>query len=180
LHVDGDEFVAKNCKLLGNQDTLFTGNENSCQLYLQCEIEGTTDFIFGPATCWFEDCVITSRKNSWITAASTPQTNAVGYVFNNCKIKAKEGVDKVFLGRPWRAYAAVVFMHCELGAQIDAAGWENWKNTEHDKTARYAEYQNTGAGAKSDSRVGFAKQLTKKEAKQLSMKKVFAGWSPKM
>lgn len=81
LHVEGDLVSVRNCRLLGNQDTLFTGNENSRQYYDSCYIEGTTDYIFGPATCWFDRCVLHSKSDSYITAASTPKDHLYGYVF---------------------------------------------------------------------------------------------------
>ena len=45
LYVDADKAVFKNCKFLGNQDTIFNGGENARQLFEDCYIEGTTDFI---------------------------------------------------------------------------------------------------------------------------------------
>jgi pectinesterase len=71
VHVDGDRAVFRRCRLLGNQGTLLTANQESRQYYDEFYIEGTTDFIFGPATAWFEKCHIHSKKNSYITAAST-------------------------------------------------------------------------------------------------------------
>ena len=38
LHVEGDRFVCKNCKLIGNQDTLFAAREGSRQYYQNCYI----------------------------------------------------------------------------------------------------------------------------------------------
>src|SRR5690348_16184588 len=54
LFVDADKAVFKNCRFLGNQDTIFTSGENSRQLFTDCYIEGTTDFIFGSATAVFQ------------------------------------------------------------------------------------------------------------------------------
>jgi pectinesterase len=54
LHVEGDRFIIKNSKLLGNQDTLYAAKENSRQYYENCYIEGTTDFIFGEAIAVFK------------------------------------------------------------------------------------------------------------------------------
>ena len=85
LHVEGDCVAVRNCRLLGNQDTLFTGNENSRQYYDRCYIEGTTDYIFGPATCWFDHCILHSKSDSYITAASTPENHKNGYVFYKCR-----------------------------------------------------------------------------------------------
>lgn len=176
LHVEGNKFVMRNCSLLGNQDTLFTGNDFSMQLYEHCYIEGTTDFIFGPATVWFEQCVIHSKRDSYITAASTPAAKKFGYVFNRCRLTANDDVTKVYLGRPWRAYAATVFMQCELGAHILPEGWENWRNPENEKTARYAEYRNSGPGADRSKRVAWCRELTRKEAKAYTQANVFEGW----
>ena len=98
--------------------------------------------------------------------AATPEDIAVGYVFKNCKLTANPGVDKVYLGRPWRPYAATVFINCEMGKHIRPEGWHNWGKEENEKTARYAEYNSTGEGAAAAGRVKWAKQLTKKEAAQ--------------
>src|SRR5215510_10082500 len=58
LYVDADKAVFKNCKFLGNQDTIFSSGEQSRQLFTDCYIEGTTDFIFGPSTAVFQNCTI--------------------------------------------------------------------------------------------------------------------------
>jgi pectinesterase len=176
LHIEGHRVAVVNCKLLGNQDTLFNGNEYAVQYFENCYIEGTVDFIFGPATVWFEKCHIHSKSNSYVTAASTPAMKKYGMVFNNCKLTANEGIDKVYLGRPWRAYAATLFMHCDLGKHILPEGWQNWSKTEHEKTARYAEYNNSGDGANTEKRVAWSKQMTKKEAKAYTVQKVTDGW----
>ena len=110
LHTEGDKLVFINCRLLGNQDTIYTGAAGTRLYFVDCYIEGTTDFIFGPSTALFENCEIRSKTNSYVTAASTPEDIAVGYVFKNCKLTANPGVDKVYLGRPWRPYAATVFI----------------------------------------------------------------------
>ena len=73
LHTEGDRLTFVNCRLLGNQDTIYTGNGGTRLFFKDCLIEGTTDFIFGPSTAWFENCDIHSRRNSYITAASTPK-----------------------------------------------------------------------------------------------------------
>lgn len=163
LHTEGDRLVFINCRFLGNQDTIYTGTKGTRLYFLNCYIEGTTDFIFGPSMALFAGCTIHSKANSYVTAASTPEDIAVGYVFKNCKLTAEPEVDKVYLGRPWRPYAATVFINCELGKHICPAGWHNWGNPENEKTARYAEYGNTGEGAANANRVNWAKSLTKKE-----------------
>ena len=173
LHTEGDRLVFTGCRLLGNQDTVYTGMGGTRLYFDNCYIEGTTDFIFGPSTAWFENCEIHSKQNSYITAASTPEGTRYGYVFNRCRLTAAAGVDKVYLGRPWRPWAHTLFMNCEMGAHIVPAGWHNWGDTANEKTARYEEYNNSGAGASTAQRVGWSRQLTKKEAAQITTDNVF-------
>jgi pectinesterase len=174
LSLRGDRCAFHNCRIMGNQDTLYTDGLNSRQYFKDCYIEGTTDFIFGSATVLFKDCIIFSKINSFITAASTPQGLRFGYVFLNCKVQSKAGVDKVYLGRPWRDYAKVVFLNCDLGAHIVPAGWSNWAGTSRDKTAYFAEFENTGPGAGNSLRVNWSHQLTKNEASDYTLEKILA------
>jgi pectinesterase len=173
LHTEGDRLVFINCRFLGHQDTIYTGSAGSRLFFKDCYIEGTTDFIFGPATAWFENCDIFSKINSYVTAASTPADITYGYIFNHCKLRAAEGADKVYLGRPWRPYAYTLFMNCDLGKQIRPEGWFNWSNPANEKTARYMEYNNNGEGANTSGRVLWSKQLTKKEATKITISEVF-------
>lgn len=181
LHTQGDRLVFINCRILGNQDTIYTGGINTRLFFKDCLIEGTTDFIFGPSTAWFEGCTILSRINSYITAASTPNGVKYGYVFNKCKLTAAPGVDKVYLGRPWRPYAHTLFMNCEMGRHIRPEGWYNWNNANNEKTARYCEYNNRGEGAATKQRVAWSHQLSRKEASQVTIANVFKqdnSWIP--
>ena len=181
LHTQGDRLTFVNCRILGNQDTVYTGGINTRLYFKDCHIEGTTDFIFGPSTAWFENCTILSRTDSYITAASTPQNVEYGYVFNRCKIVAAEGVSKVYLGRPWSPYAHTLFMNCQLGKHILPVGWHNWSNTQNETTARYCEYNNHGEGAATKERAAWTRQLTRKEAAKVTLENVFrqnGGWIP--
>jgi pectinesterase len=177
LYVDADKAVFKNCRFLGNQDTIYTGGENSRQYFVDCYIEGTTDYIFGPATAVFQNCTIRSKSNSYITAASTTPGKKFGYVFLDCKIIADSNVTKLHLGRPWRAFAKTVFIRCELPKQIAPEGWNNWNNTENEKTVFYAEYKNTGEGADIKKRAGWSKQLTDSEAREYTVANIFSASS---
>ena len=168
LHTEGDRLIFRNCRFLGNQDTQYLAGEGNRLYFQNCYIEGTTDFIFGGATAWFEACEIHCKRDSYITAASTPQNITYGFVFDKCKITAAGDVTSVYLGRPWRPFAMTVFMNCELPEEIHPAGWENWRNPENEKTARYAEYNNRGEGSSTTGRVKWAKVLNKKEAKKIT------------
>ena len=182
LFTDGDFICLRNCRLLGNQDTLYTygryGKDGGIKrnFYQNCYIEGTTDFIFGPSICYFENCTIHSKKNSYITAASTLEDQKYGYVFRNCRLTADEGITKCYLGRPWGAYAKTVFIDCWLGPHILKEGWHNWEkpgkpNTE--KNSFYAEYGSYGPGAASaKERVKWSCQLRKKDLAGYTFEKV--------
>ena len=173
LHTEGDRLKFINCRILGNQDTIYTGAKFTRLYFKDCYIDGTTDFIFGPSTALFENCMIHSKRNSYVTAASTPKEAKYGYIFKHCKLTAEPGVDKVYLGRPWRPYAYTLFIECELGKHIVPAGWHNWGKQSNEETARYMEYKNTGEGANVSERVAWSKQLTKKEAEAVTVDAIF-------
>lgn len=178
LHVEGDRCIFVNCRFLGNQDTVYAAGRFSRQFFSNCYVEGTTDFIFGEATALFENCVLHAKANSFLTAASTPDGKPFGFVFLKCKITAASGVDKVYLGRPWRKFAKVAFLYCEMGSFITPEGWDNWSNPENEKTAQFAEFNNSGEGAPTAHRVSWSIELNEKEASGFTKEKIFAplGW----
>lgn len=177
--VSGDRAYFKNCRFLGNQDTLYTYGKSSRQFYEYCYIEGTVDFIFGWSTALFKDCVIHSLADGYVTAPATDKGKSYGYVFVGCRLTGSDGARKVYLSRPWRPYAQAVFIHCELGKHIAPEGWNNWNKKEAEKTVFYAEYENRGEGAYTKGRASFGKQL--KEIKKYGADRILAGedgWNP--
>ena len=157
-------FVSSNakfrkCKFIGNQDTLYTYEEGSEQLYDECYIEGTVDFIFGKATAYFNKCEIKSVGKGYVCAPATPQGQKFGYVFNECKLTASEGVEGVALARPWRPYAQAVYINCEMGSHIAKYGWDNWNNGDNEKTAYFGEWGSTGPGAETKGRAKWAHKI---------------------
>ncbi len=175
---DGDKAIFDNCRFIGFQDVLFTNSDKSRQYFRHCYIEGTTDFIFGSSTAWFEKCHIHSKKNSHVTAASTPAVKKYGYVFNECILTGDTALHNVSLGRPWQPYAAVAFIRCFIGEHIKPEGWNNWNNTANEKSARYVEYKNYGASADPAKRVSWARQLNDEEVKTYTIKNIFGDWDP--
>lgn len=171
LSITANRVSVINCKLLGNQDTLYLSGEGK-QFLKNCYIEGTTDFIFGSATAFFENCEIKSKKDSYITAASTPENTNFGFVFYQCKIIADENIKKVYLGRPWRIYAKTAFINCELGAHILSEGWHNWDKSDAEKSTYFAEFQNYGNGSDTKQRVKWSHRISKKEAKKFDKKNI--------
>lgn len=176
LHVEGDRCLFVNCRVKGFQDTLYVAGEGSRQLFANCFIEGSTDFIFGEGTTIFNECTINSKSNSFITAASTPKSEAFGFVFINCELTADQGITSVYLGRPWRDFAKTVFLNCILANHIRPEGWSNWDGTDRDTTAFYGEYRNCGEGASVDGRIEWSHQLTEAEAAEYNMENIFRGW----
>lgn len=175
LSVVADRVVVSNCIILGNQDTLYTSGEGFKQYYKDCFIEGTVDFIFGSATTVFDNCTLHSKSNSYVTAASTPESSKYGFVFMNCKLTAAEKATEVYLGRPWRINAKTVYLNCEMGKHIKKEGWNNWSKTEAEKASFYAEYNCSGKGFQPKERVVWSRQLTKKQAKEYTLDKILGG-----
>jgi pectinesterase len=179
IRIDGDRIVFRRCRFLGWQDTIFANRGR--QYFEDCEIRGHVDFIFGAATMWFERCLIRCLRNGYVTAASTPKEQPWGYVFNRCRIVG-EGADvKAYLGRPWRDFAAVVFLNTEMGEVVRPEGWHNWDKPEREQTSRYSEFGSTGPGGKTDARVRWAKPLSSNDAAGLTVERVLGGadgWRP--
>ena len=168
LHTTGDRIRVENCRILGNQDTLYASGRNARALFDNCYVEGTVDFIFGAATALFRNCHIHAKSNSYLTAASTAAETPVGYVFHKCRVTSAPDVTGVHLGRTWRPYASTFFIECELPASIVPKGWHNWGKTENEATARYGEYDCTGEGACQDDRVPWRKTLSAEDAARLT------------
>lgn len=206
VYADADRIFFKNCRLLGHQDTLFTGplppapikpgsfkgpkeNEdrvNGRQYYENCYIEGEVDFIFGSATAFFYNCEIFSHNrdeeiNGYVTAPSTPEDQKYGYVFEKCHLTSNCAPQTVYLGRPWRNFAKTVFINCDIAAHIKAEGWHDWNKEESHTTSFFAEYHNTGVGADLSERVSFSHGLTDAQASDYTRETVLSrddSWTP--
>ncbi len=181
IYADRVQFI--NCKFLGFQDTIYSGLAQSSskgrQYFKDCWIKGATDFIFGNGTAVFDSCTIYCMKGGqYITAASTPEGNRFGFVFRDCKITGDAPDNSYFLGRPWKPYARTVFLNCDLGNMIRPEGWFNWDDPSKEKTAYYAEYNNTGESANTSERVNWVHLLTETEAGQYTLDNIFGDWNP--
>lgn len=181
LAVGADRCEFTNCRLLGNQDTLYCTGEGARQYFRNCLITGTTDFIFGEATALFDSCELIIKSDSYFTAASTPEHMRYGFVFRRCSLSAPPGVQKALLGRPWRKYAKTVYLRCRMSDCIAPSGWGDWNDPANHKTVLYAEYLCTGPGADRASRAPWSRELTTSELKNYTREKIFAGipaWNP--
>ena len=189
VYAEGDNITFKHCKILGHQDTLFTGplplkekqpggftgptidGERKLvhQLYEDCFICGEIDFIFGSATAYFKNCTLFALNrnepiNSYYTAPSTYEGQAFGYVFDNCTFTGNCPPKSVALSRPWRIHAKVVLLNCEYSDQIIDEGFTDWNKPESHETVYYAEYNGHGDGYKPEKRAAYVHQLDEAQA----------------
>jgi len=182
--VRADRAVFKKCRFLGHQDTLFA--DYGRQYYVDSYIEGGVDFIFGNATAVFDHTEIHSNGPGYLTAQSrTSPQQKTGYVIIDSKVTS--GIEPgapphtISLGRPWRPYSRVVYIHTELPADVIPEGWNAWGRSGEAPQAWYAEYQSTGPGANPAARVSWSHQLTAREAAQFKPRVFLVGkdhWDP--
>uniref|UniRef100_A0A0D9XTS7 Pectinesterase n=1 Tax=Leersia perrieri TaxID=77586 RepID=A0A0D9XTS7_9ORYZ len=197
LRSNSEHAVLYRCRLQGFQDTLYA--ENKLQFYLDCEISGTVDFIFGDAKAVFQGCRLLVRRprngaHNVITAQGRNDLNKslTGFSFQNCSVIAmpKENLTGVetYLGRPWRNLSHVIFMQSFLSDIVHPSGWVHWNKSsavaETARTVSYMEYDNWGPGANTSQRVdweGFSKVTDAKKAEEYTVDRFINGseWLPK-
>ena len=165
LSVVGTDFSMENCRLTSTQDTLFTGplpddligryegflldplraGHPMKQVFRNCLIEGTVDFIFGCADALFENCELRSLRDArnvgYVAAPAHELRQQEGYRFRNCRFTCEEGVapGSIYLARPWRDYGISRFENCTYDDHIAAEGFDKWNGTRRDLTARFYE-----------------------------------------
>ena len=179
LHIEADRAAFFNVSIEGYQDTLYVAGEGHRTYFEGSLISGSVDFIFGEGTALFENCEIRSLlSDTYVTAASTPEAQPYGLVFNHSRFTAPKNVKQVFLGRPWRQFAATTIINSELGPHIHPAGWNNWADENKERTSRYQVYGNKGSGAVQSQRVNWQKSLSADEAKSYTRAHILGNWSP--
>ncbi|GFF75105.1 hypothetical protein IFM47457_03814 [Aspergillus lentulus] len=161
----GSNMAAYGCSFIGYQDALLANK--GTQVFSNCYIEGSVDFIWGFSTAYFHQCYIASNTaGAYIAAQSrSSSTAAGGYVFDSCYVTYTNTYGTTFgqtyLGRPYSQYSIAVYMNSYLDKHINSAGWSIWSTsapqTDH---VMFGEYNNSGPGAWSSSRASFATNLT--------------------
>ena len=199
--VNSDRAAFRNCRFLGNQDTMYLkGSGTPRQYFVNCYVEGNTDFIFGSASALFENCNLyaknkTTASTSYIAVPNTPAGQAFGLVFKNCNVTGHSvaGGTSYDLGRPWQANPKAAFLNCNLSTPLLLA--EGWAPTSSAGTATirdsyFVEYQNThfnGRAINVSSRVlsgqGLtppppSSQLTAAEAATYTKANIMGAWDP--
>lgn len=182
--VHADRAIFKHCRFLGDQDTLFA--DFGRQYYLDSYIEGGVDFIFGNAAAVFDGGEIHIIRPGYLTAQSRVEPNQnTGFVFRNVHITAAQEVSAkgFYLGRPWRPYSRVVFIHSEMPDALRPEGWTPWRAGETPANTFYAEQGSTGPGAHPEQRVPWSHQLSSRQAQTYAPAIFLRGtdrWNPEV
>ncbi|MDO5381486.1 MAG: pectinesterase family protein, partial [Eubacteriales bacterium] len=188
LCIVADKTSCVNVRLIGYQDTLLTdsrvkgtdGNyEVTRQYFDKCYITGNVDFIYGAGTSVFTDCDIVARYTSYktdgcYTAGRTYGYVPYGYVFDNCRFLAEDGVaDGAYrMARPWGADDSTTFINCYLGRAINVTEGSSYGDMSGNlaANARFAEYGSYGPGyAENNTRP----LLTSSQAATYNMNTIF-------
>lgn len=188
LTVYADGFSALGCRFISTQDTVFCGPlpddlierydgflkdelrrfGSEKQVFENCYIAGTVDFIFGCGDALFSGCEIKSlfdvRGHGYAAAPAHSLSQETGFVFSDCRFTRDERVEdgSVFLARPWRDYGKASFINCRYDSHISPEGFDKWNDTERDKTARFAEY-----GVDRSKRAAWSRNLSDNEKETL-------------
>ncbi|KAK4784777.1 hypothetical protein SAY86_019145 [Trapa natans] len=169
-----DMSVMYQCSFDAFQDTLYTHSNR--QFYLECDITGTIDFIFGNSAAVFQRCQIMPRQPmpnqfNTITAQGKKDPNQnTGLSIQKCSFSALDGnlIAPTYLGRPWKDFSTTIIMQSNIGGFLNPKGWIQWvSGVDPPRTINYGEYQNTGPGASTTQRVtwsGYKPTLTASEA----------------
>ncbi|MFD7814490.1 pectinesterase family protein [Streptomyces sp. NPDC059785] len=196
IKAQGDRSAFHHCRFLGHQDTLYADSTAltvfARQYFAHCYAEGDVDFVFGRATAVYEDCHfhtlvrtdLTSAPYGFVFAPSTAGANPRGYLVTRSRVTSEAPDAYYKLARPWvpssdtTARPMLTVRETRLGAGIDAvAPYTNMSDTYPWQQQRFAEYRNTGPGAKvtvPENRP----QLTRAEAASATRGAYLGDWKP--
>ncbi len=209
VYAAGDRGVWRGCRMIAHQDTLYCGPvripdveadlgkrqgcaekaprvqdghpSRSRQYFRDCLIQGDVDFIFGSYRCWFENCTLfMNERGGWYTAANTHPEQDWGFVFHDCRLTGACAAGAGYLGRPWRAGAATVFLACGMDEAVAPEGFADW-DEERVITRRLGEWRTRGARADLSRRNPRENLLTDAEAERITPALVLGGtdgWRP--
>jgi pectinesterase len=195
LLINADRAAFKNCRFIGQQDTLYTKGSGTVRHYFyKCYIDGIIDFIFGSSVAVFDSCVVypkarTSSGSSYITAANTITNQKYGYVFRDCKFPGNGAVTTYYLGRPWGNSAGAatsssktVLINTSIATDLLLPqGWSTWDAGTITDSITYAEYKSknfAGSLLNVSQRVSWSKQFTDADTVGYNLNNMFSGWNP--
>lgn len=196
LKVQGDRSSFLHCRFLGHQDTLYADSTAltafARQYFAHCYVEGDVDFVFGRGTAVFEHCHfrtlnrpdLAAAPHGFVFAPSTARENPHGFLATRCRVtsEAPDGFYK--LARPWvpgsdpTAWPSLVVRESVLGPGIDAvAPYANMRDAHPWQEQRFAEYRNSGPGARVPSPEN-RPRLTPAEAGSATRAAYLGDWNP--
>ncbi|XP_072969734.1 probable pectinesterase/pectinesterase inhibitor 51 [Typha angustifolia] len=190
---DSDRSFLESVEFRGHQDTLYARSMR--QLYRDCRISGTVDFVFGNAAAVFERCILEvvprlenpekGERNAITAHGRIDPGQATGFVFRNCSVtgsaeylalyQKKPAVHRVYLGRPWKMYARTVLVGCYLGEVVRPEGWLPWRGEFALRTLFYGEYGSRGPGANATARVEWSSQIPEEHLPKYSVENFIQG-----
>ncbi|MDH6552162.1 pectinesterase [Streptomyces sp. SAI-208] len=196
LKVQGDRSAFHHCRFLGHQDTLYADSialtSFARQYFSHCYAEGDVDFVFGRATAVYEHCHFRTLDRTDLAAApygfvfapSTAGANPRGYLVTHGRISSEAPDAAYKLARPWvpssdtTARPSLVVRDTLLGPGIDAvAPYATMSDAFPWQDQRFAEYRNTGPGARitvPENRP----QLTREQAASATRETWLGDWQP--
>ncbi len=196
LLCQADQAVFDNCFFTSYHDTLYA--QKGRQLYLNCTIEGHTDYIFGyDATAYFKGCTIRSigagaevTNGGYVVATkgnpdgkpTDPNYKNIiyGYVFDGCTFTADENTmaGSVSIARGWADGMAVIVMNSNIDNHFSKEAYGNSESKLNDRygkmqaapvASQLLEYKNTGDGSISESIADTCTVLTDAQAATLGL-----------
>jgi pectate lyase len=190
LRTAADKVFLDGVIVSGDQDTLLVdtaAKEKLGRVYMtNSYVIGNVDFVFGRATAVIDKSVITLKKRwngtsaGFVTAPSTV-AGRKGILIANSTVNGDVSDRSFYLGRPWHAGGdasldpQTTVRNTALSAAVKTTPWTDMSGFSW-KDDRFAEYQNTGAGAGSAS--SDRPQLTAAQAAQQEVADWLGDWTP--
>ena len=187
--VNNDRAVFKNCRFLGNQDTLYIkGNGTPKHFFAKCYIDGNVDFIFGSSVAVFDTCVIYGKvkpsiTSTYMVAPNTTTGQTYGIIFRGCQLTGNTSSGYYYLGRPWNLNPKAVYLDSKIyNNMIIPAGWSsNSAGTATIADSYFGEHKSRlGDGTLVDTtqRITGSYQLTDATANTYTLANIFGSWDP--
>jgi len=185
LRIDGQRDIFTNVFLASFQDTLLINNVGDSAYFLNCLIQGDTDFIWGGGTPYFQNCEIRALNAGHNTQMRTDAPH-YGATFADCLITKTNGATFTThtLGRGISGESDngnATYLNCRMDSHILPAGWQ--AGAANQATLRYWEFQSVALDGVTpidvSQRAAFSQQISAGQALQVrNLTNVLAGWFP--
>lgn len=196
LQDKGTKTICKNVAMLSYQDTYYSNNNDGLFYFDSSKVAGTVDFFCGGGTMFMENSIIQVEKRNangkgecTITAPATAVGKRYGYVFSNCTIM--NYAEKYNLGRAWQGEPRCAYINTKVNDnKMNTSRWTAGGMSVVAK--EFVEYNTTDLNGKvvspSSKVIEFTKDanknkmetiLSKEEAAEFDIEKVFPNWQPR-